>query len=69
MRSRFLRSAGRSGWRGVVLLALIPVVAMSFTVALTTRGTVHAVAYGVYVAVTAVMLVLGWRLAVGGWDA
>ena len=63
MLSRFVRSAARGGWRGVVLLGLVPVAAVSFIAALTTSGIVHAAAYGVYLTVAMVMLVVGWRLA------
>lgn len=69
MRSRFWRSASRSGWRGVVMLGLIPVMAASFPPAIWAHGVVKWTAYGVYCAAAVAMLALGWQLAFGRRDA
>lgn len=69
MRSRFVRSATRSGWRGVALLGLIPVLVGLFSVAVLTHGVAHTAAYCVHVAATAVFLVIAWRLCFGDRDA
>jgi hypothetical protein len=69
MRSRFVRSATRSGWRGVALLGLLPVAFAAFGVAFWTHGTVRSVAGDVYITAAAVILVLAWQISFGGKDA
>lgn len=65
MRSRFRRAATRSGWRGVVVLAMVPVVGASSAIALRTHGTVRSAAGVVYCAAAAVMLTLAWKISFG----
>lgn len=66
MRSRFLRSAGRSGWHGLVLLALLPVAAGSFCTALETHGTVRSVSGDVYCFAAVAVVLLGWQISSAG---
>jgi len=66
MSSRLARSATRSGWRGVVLLALLPVALAAFGVALGTHGTVRSVAGIVYCFAAVGVIALAARLSFGG---
>lgn len=66
MPSQFVRSATRSGWRGVALLALIPVLAGLFAAWAFTSNDWWMLAY---VVVAAVFLVIAWRLCFGDRDA
>lgn len=66
--SGFRRSATRSGWRGVVLLALIPVVVASFAVAVFTHGTVRSVAGDAYCTAAAGMIGIGLNMALRSPD-
>lgn len=69
MKSRFAQSAGHSGWRGVTLLALLPVVLASFATAFWTHGAVRSVAGDVYCVAAVAVLVLAWKISFGKRDA
>lgn len=67
--AQFKRSASRSGWRGVAMLAQVPVMVGTLPFIVWTHGVVRWTAYGVYCAAAVVVLVLGWRLSFGRRDA
>lgn len=66
--AQFKRSATRSGWRGVVMLGLIPVMVASLPPAIWAHGVVKWTAYGVYCAAAVAVLVLGWQISFGSSD-
>lgn len=65
MRSRFLRFSGRSGWRGVVLLSLLPVLFASFGIALGTHGVVRSAAGVLYGFAATAVAALAWQISFG----
>lgn len=68
MLSHLRRSATRSGWRGVALLGLLPMVVAALLTALCTRGAVRSVAGDVYCVAAGTVFVLAWQISFGGRD-
>lgn len=65
MRSRFVRSATRSGWRGVALLGLLPMSLAAFFIALCAHGVVQSVAGDAYCVVAGLILLLAFQISFG----